>query len=94
MVQRFDKIHRLLVHRQNILTSVDINGIYDIGVANTFFSTPRNVHDTDPGPASRCYGFFGTVWGYESNCHIPETVQYSTRYAVSWCTSGVIRPMT
>ena len=29
MVQRFDKIRRLLVHRQNILTGVGNNVIYD-----------------------------------------------------------------
>ena len=56
-----DEIRRILVHLQNIQTGVVNNVIYDTGVANTLFTTPRNVDDTDPGSARRCHGCFGVV---------------------------------
>ena len=60
-----DEIRRILVHQQHNQTGV-VNKpkkglIYDTGVANTLFTTPRNVHDRDPGSARRCHGCFGMV---------------------------------
>ena len=70
-----DEIRRILVHRQDIQTGVVNNVIYDTGVvnkpkkgviydtgvANNLFTTPRYVHDTDPGSARRCHGRFGVL---------------------------------
>ena len=59
--QVLDEMRRILVHRQNIPTGVVNNVIYDTDVANTLFTTPRNVHDTDLGSARRCHGCFDMV---------------------------------
>ena len=60
-----DEIRRILVHQQHnqtVVVNKPIKGlIYDTGVANTLFTTPQNVHDTDPGSARGCHGCFGMV---------------------------------
>ena len=56
-----DEIRRILVHRQKIQTGVVNNVFYDTGVANTLFTTPRNVDDTDLGLATLCHGCFVMV---------------------------------
>ena len=60
-----DEIRRILVHQQHNQTGV-VNKpkkglIYDTGVANTLFTTPRNVHDTHAGSARRCHGRFSML---------------------------------
>ena len=47
--------------RQNIQTGVVKNVIYDTGVANTLFTTPRHVRGTDPGSARRRHSCVGMV---------------------------------
>ena len=49
-------IRRILVHQQNIQTGVANSVIYDNGVVNTLFTTPRTVHDIHPESAKRCHG--------------------------------------
>ena len=56
-----DEIRRILVHQQHNQTGVVNSVIYDTGVANTLFMTPRNVHDTHAGLARRCHGKFGML---------------------------------
>ena len=60
-----DEIRRILVYQQHDQTGVGNKpkkGLTnDAGVANTLFTTPRNVHDTHAGSARRCHGWLGMV---------------------------------
>ena len=41
-----DEMRCVRLHRHNVQTGAVSNVNYDTGVANTLFTTPRNVHDT------------------------------------------------
>ena len=60
-----NEIRRTRVHPQNSQTRVvnkpKLYLIYDTGVANTLFTTPRHVHNTHAGSSRRCHGCFGMV---------------------------------
>ena len=60
-----DEIHRILVHPPSNQTGAvnkpTIGRIYDTGVADTLFTTPRHVRGTHPGSARRCHGCFSMV---------------------------------
>ena len=83
------EIRCFLVHRHNIQTDFVSLVICDIGIANTLFTAARNFHDTSSGSGRRCHGWFGVWQGYDWSYRVAETVLYSTRYAVSWCTSNI-----
>ena len=54
-----DEICRIVVHSEHNQTVVVSNVIYDTGVTNTSFTTPRHVYETYDGAVLCFHGCLG-----------------------------------